>query len=354
MIIYWSACISSLLLAYLGTHTRGYLNQKKFSVFLTATISSLPLLLLAAFRYGIGTDYNEYVAIYNVWIPRFGRNTIEPIFYYLNKAIYFLAGDRYQWLFIITSIIYFIFTFSAIYKMSPSPCYSIFLLFSMTYYLSFFNTTREHVGCAILLFSIVFLEKRNYKMFFALVVLASGFHYTCAIFALSYLFTKIKLSPKRVILWSAAFVLSQGVILLLVRRFFSSSIRYSKYLYGSAGFNINNVLGVALQLFLLVVVLYFYKYFQNDKKYNIYLGLQMLSLWINILAMSMTALARIKWVYSFPSIILVPYLLSGIENKRTKRIISILICVIYIAYITIVVGVFHSFGVIPYKSIFSY
>lgn len=355
MAIYWTACFISICTSFVGTHTIGYKNGRKLSKFLTALISSLPLLLLAALRYGIGTDYFDYVEIYCVWIPRGGKFTIEPIFYYLNKLIYYFACNEYQWFFIISSIIYMFFTFCSIYRMSEKPEFSIFLLVAMTYYLSFFNTTREHIGCSILLYSVYYLEKKDIKRFIFWVVIATGFHYTCFLFAFALIFIKYELTPKKVLIWSCVFIASQSIIIALINKVLANSLRYSKYLYANnAVFSYNSILGVMIQLALLLLALYLYNYNKGYDKYNIFLGIQTFALWVNILSISMPMLSRVKWIFSMPAIIFIPVLVERIDNKKTRFIVFCGVCLAYIVYATISVGILHSFNVVPYKSIFSY
>ena len=344
--------MSSVFLAFMGTHSKGYIYGKKSSKRLTAIISSLPLFFLSVFRYGIGTDYFNYVEIYNLWIPRGTRVSIEPLFYYLNRAIHYFAGNDYRWLFVVLSIVYIGFTFIAIYKMSDSPVLSIYLLVAMTFYLSSFNTTREHIGCSILLLSVYYAEKRDLKRFLLLVALATGFHYTCIVFAFVYLFAKYMLNPKKVIAWTVVFIVLQGPIIILLSRLLSSSFRYSRYLISTTGFSLNNVLGLLIQVLLLLFALYLHKYNDGDVKYNLFLGCQTLAVWVNILSMSISALARMKWIFTMPAIIFVPLLIRSIPYDGSRKMVAALVCIAYFVYATIMVGVLHSYGIIPYVSLF--
>ena len=353
MIIYWSVCFSALCIAFFGTHSKGYIHGRKGNKFWTAILSCIPLFFLSAFRYGIGTDYFNYVEIYSLWVPRGARVSIEPLFFYLNKAVHYFAGDNYQWLFVIFSFVYLLFTFVAIYRMSDSPTMSIYLLVAMTFYLSFFNTSREHIGCSILLFSVYYAEKKDWKKFLILIAVATGFHYTCAIFLIIYLFTRYKLKPQKIIIWTLAFLALQGPIVFLLSRILASSTRYSKYLVFSSGYNINNILGVLIQIALLLFAVYLYKYNPESTKYNIFLGIQMLAVWVNILSMTVPALARIKWLFSMPSIIFLPFLLKSIPNDSARKLSAATVCIAYFVYATVMVGVLHSYGVIPYVSIFT-
>ena len=159
MIIYWITCLSSMILAWVGMHTKSYRYKKK--IMLTIIFSSLPLLLLSALRYGIGTDYKEYIAIYRIYTARGMRGTYEPLFYTLGYELSKFNLDG-QWLIAICSIIYISLVFFCIFNESPKPVYSIFLLVATTLYMSSFNTMREHVGASIVLLALMFLSKKKY------------------------------------------------------------------------------------------------------------------------------------------------------------------------------------------------
>lgn len=353
MYIYWIICFSSLCFAYLGTHSRGYINNRKRNKLWTAVISGLPLFFLSAFRYGIGTDYINYVEMYSLWIPRGVRTSIEPLFFYLNRVVYYFAGEKYQWIFIVFSVIYLGFTFAAIFRMSESPTLSIYLLVAMTFYLSFFNTSREHIGCSILLFSVYYAEKKDWKKFIFFVAIATGFHYTCALFLFIYIFTRYNLKPRKVVIWTFIFLAMQGPIVFLLLRLLASSIRYSRYLITTSDYSINTILGILIQIALLLFAVYLYKYNQSNTKYNIFLGIQMMATWVNILSMTVPALARVKWLFSMPAIVFLPFLIKSIPNNNSRKIISAIVCIAYFIYATVIVGVIHSYGIIPYVSIFS-
>lgn len=352
MIIYWSVCLLSISLAYLGTHTRGFFNGNHRVAVRTAIVSALPLFFLSAFRYGIGTDYFSYVEIYQIWIPRSNFITIEPLYYYLNKAIYHFAGNDYQWLFIVCSVLYIYFVFKSIFKMSVNPAFSIFLLFSMSFYLSSFNTMREHIGCAILLYALSYFEKKDIKRFIFFVIVATGFHYSCALFGFVILLRLIKFSPKRVAWWSAIFIALQGLIIQLVNRLFGNSIKYSNYLRQAETHSINSILGLLIQVIILLFLAYLYQRNRDDEKYNYYFGIQTLAVWLNIVCLAMPSISRIKWVFSLPAIIILPYAINSLDNRSTRLLLSFVVCALFSIYLIIVVGFIKSFGVIPYRSIF--
>lgn len=60
MSVYWATCALSMGMYAFATKTAQYKKHIWFAIL----VSGLPLFLLSALRYGIGTDYNSYIYIY--------------------------------------------------------------------------------------------------------------------------------------------------------------------------------------------------------------------------------------------------------------------------------------------------
>lgn len=345
MYIYWLTCLLSIFISWMWTKTKLY-HKSKF--LLVSLVSGCPLIILSALRYGIGTDFMSYQEMFYLYFRNGIRAGIEPIFYYLNRGIAIL-GINIQWLFVICSIIYIILIFTQIYYDSPFPLMSIYLLVSMTFYMSSFNTIRQHIGCAILFFSLRYLHRNNIKKFIFCILIATGFHYTCIIFVFMLLFNYISFKPSKVLVSTIIFLASYQIILKLTSIILAGT-KYYIFLEINNTISYEALLGIILQLVILGLASFTYI---GEKKYNLYYGLQVVTCWLTILGGSMGMFSRLKWAYALPGIVLIPMALYNIKGKQRRMLLGSAIVICFFVYAQVTVGMLGSFGVVPYKSVFS-
>lgn len=382
MLIYWTACIASILFAFLGMKVRysehttlkkvkfkfGNLekvrikygkhvisdphnhaeNHNVWYYLKLSFFAALPLTLIAAIRYDVGQDY-----LYT-YVPYFLRvksgavsYQLEPLYHLMNVIVIRLHGN-YPWVFAICAIIFMTLVYYRVFTDSPYPLISIFLLVGMTYYFIFLNTMRQMVACSILLLSFPYARERKFFKFACIVVIASLFHSSCIVFLFAYWLTDLKIRPK----W----VLAVTVCVFLFGQFFGNMInnlvRYTAYsIYQGSRFDTEKqgwiVLLMNLAIFLLASV-----YYTKDKKYVQYYNLQVIALWIAALTGKVVLISRIRWMFGLPGIILVPMILQNIK-KRDRLLIGTIIVVLYFVYASYTIGVKNGNNVLPYQTIFS-
>lgn len=342
MLIYIVAFAYSLLFAWIGISSLNFERVK----YLVAVVSGLPLFILSAFRYGIGTDYFTYVEIFEDYASKGYRAGLEPLYYLLNRFIG-VVDVNYQWIFIVCSAIYILFLYFSIFRDSDSPLMSIFLIFGMIFYFSSLNLMRQHVACAILLFSLKYVRERNFALFLVFVLLATGIHYSSILFLFVYFIYNVKLTPKNAFVFVAISIVLSGILVKIIS-IIASNTKYAMYISDDSGFSTQTILGILVQLAIIVVASIYYK---DDKKYNLYYWLQTIAIIVTILGGYIGIVSRLKWMFSLPAIILMPMLISNCKNEKTRTVISACIILGFLAYALIVVGILGSQEVIPYTSI---
>ena len=62
---------------------------------------------------------------------------------------------------------------------------------------------------------------------------------------------------------------------------------------------------------------------------------------------------RLLWVFGLPGVISLPLATEGIANQKNRKLITSVICLLYVLYFIITVGVNNSNTVLPYQTIFS-
>lgn len=365
MIVYWLACAGSVFMT--GLVLRVKHNKEDFKYYLLlALFASLPLNIICSIRYNVGEDYLEYARYFNLIRNGFslGNNStfyldlisngrtigrLEFLYYYLNKIIAVLGGD-YRWLFAISSTLFLIFIFLELFRDSPSPKLSAYFLVSMSYYFIFMNGMRQMIGCAILLYSLRFVENRKLLPFLICVIAACGFHMTCLPFIIVYFIGTIDFKPRHVIATTIIlFAVSQFLGGLLTRiLYFTPYARYIGSVHDSSqqGF-------IVLAINVLLVVLGSLFYDKEDNRFKIYFNLQVLAMWVAVLTGEVVLISRLRWMFGLPSIILLPIIFEKIPDARTKKIITWSVVGLYFVYCTYRIAVLNSNTVLPYRTIFS-
>lgn len=344
MAIYYLTCGLSSLIAYLGSKTISY---KKGNKFIVALLSALPMLILSATRYYVGTDYKTYSDIF--YSIRAGQefDDLDIGFVFLCKIVANLGGD-YHTLLLITSAIFIFCVFYFIYYDSPYPYVSIYLLFAMQFYFASFNGIRQMCGAAILLFSMKFVEKKRLIPFLICVLIAYTFHNTCLIFIPVYWFDKLKIKPIYIVIISF-FVYIFGSNIAILINVFMTNTKYETYALQGGDGNVR-LFWTLIQVAIVIFTSFYYK---EDYKYNIYFNLQAVTMWLSFMNANVSWIWRIQWTTGLPGIILLPLAISKSKFKGNKVILSIIImlCFSIYIYISTVNGGKHD--VLPYSTFLS-
>lgn len=153
-------------------------------------LSALPLFLISALRYGIGTDYfYTYVPGFNV-IASGGHMHFEFLFHWLVKIITMFTSN-YQWLFVITSFLFIFIVYNTLYRVSKNiPMALVIFFLSYVYFISL-NNIRQALASAFILIAIrCLMEDKIWKYIFFCIV--AGLIHQVAFISLLFIIVKIK------------------------------------------------------------------------------------------------------------------------------------------------------------------
>lgn len=350
MIVYWSACLASIVFTWFATHIKHDINREGVRYWLLVTFfSALPLIYVAAIRYNVGADYIPYYRYYLGVLNGAGQGRYEFLYYMANKLIacFHLSAP---WLFGFTAVLFLMPVYKRIISDSPYRYMSIFLLLGMTYFFYFLNGTRQMIGAAFLLLSIPYIEKRKFIPFLILVLIATGFHTTCIVFLAVYFLVYMDLKPK----WLAGITLAVFVfgqfLANVANGILSEMDYYSTYLESTFAQRGQGYVVLAMNILLVAFTSFFYQ--RENSKFKIYYNLQVVALWASALTGKIVLIDRYRMVFGLASIILVPMTLNGIENKNTRVICSITVVMLYFIYATYTVGIQNGNMVLPYLTVF--
>lgn len=342
MAIYYTACALSMVLAWFFTHTK--FHSETGRIRFAVLFSAFPLFLVAAIRYGVGTDFFNYERIY--------RLAEGGIYYKSDFAFNFLItilikiGLDSQWMYVVLAAIFCIFTYIAVFKDSPYPALSIFLLVGMTHYFLFLNIMRQMVGGAILLYSIRFIRDRRLIPYLICFGFAFGFHPICILFLPFYWAYLLEITPKQTLFLSLVVILSGN----LLESIFVNVISRTEYAWYLDSIYSNTEVGyiyILVQLAILSLAIWQYK---KDEKYKIYFIIQIVNVWLSLFSGRIALIERLRGLMGFPAIILIPLALSNIKNKNFRWLIYVAILIAFTVYSFLVCSSGNN-GVLPYKSI---
>lgn len=144
--------------------------KDKYAAFIFKVLTFLTLFIPAALRYGIGTDYKNYVRYltdYNLSKPLFeiGYSPLIWIIQYFSLDL--------QWFFVITSFISYICVFSVVEK--DTAFYSI-PIYICTSYLGGLSLVRQALSVSIALVFVDAYIKKDYKKAIFFFLLSICFH----------------------------------------------------------------------------------------------------------------------------------------------------------------------------------
>ena len=349
MPVYITGCILTLITTNVF-HRIKHKKDTELRDVLIAFLSSFPLIYIASIRYDVGQDYLTYVQLFKRIAAGINTYQVELLYLWMNEAIGILGGD-YPWVFAISAVIFMVCTFLSIKRDSPYYCFSAFLLVSTGFYFIFFNGMRQMLACAILLWALRFVEERKLIPFLISVLIASGFHTASVLFIPVYFLMNRKLNLKVICgIAITAFALS-GPLSNLIMRLISSS-KYSYYIGGRFDRESSGYITLMINIAVFVFTTFFYD--KDDEQYRLYFNIQAIALCLSAFVGQVVLIHRIRWMYGFPAIILIPKALEKIPEKKTRLFAKCAIVVLYAIYFYITIGINNSNNVLPYDTIFNH
>lgn len=375
MIVYLIGFILTIILLYISE----YKVKSKNTKFILRIIAVLPLLVISAIRYNVGTDYNKrYVQDYmnlsrgiDVTNLEIGFKTIDYICLLFTKEPFLL--------FIVTSTIILSIIFEVIHKKSSNNIFSILIFFFGGYFFGTLNLVRQYMSAALIMLGYQFFtsdnKKKAYIGFIICAILAFLMHSSSIVcFAILFLNRKNLVSVKWVIPVSIlVLILNQNIMKILTP--IIKNTRFNVYLIGKFAGGELSLLTI-IENFVVYIFMYLIYYYNErngktmDRECITYLNIQGMALLCTVAGVIHMQFLRIAIYFSIFQILSMPYYLENvpydrivdlIENKFKKKISvknvkTIIYCFIVISFIAIFIYtnvLNNDNGVVPYQTIFS-
>lgn len=362
-------------------------NKKKWRIF-SCFFAMIPLFLLSALRWDVGTDtwhtYTpEYLAMMSesrelteteriIMLEDFRRNSINhpetiiteenalltfsetykhtaPGFQALERLLIAMNADV-QWLYVVTSLISLTFVFAAIALQSENPVLScLFFVITSTYFLSL-NIVSQFMAISICLFACLFAERRQPVPFFLFVLLAAAFHVTAMVFLPVYFLPRLKVRP----LAFAVVVLLTFFLAPLLVPLMEKLVRIvvPKYAYYLGTYLEFEIIFFALGIAVFALGTYYWKVGSSKPYYRLWYYCNVLGMLSLCFSPYLPSMKRINYYFAAPHFLFLPLVVSCEEDFRRRRILEIVLVLLFIAETFVAVWMLNKNEVLPYRMSF--
>lgn len=333
--IYILSTLGTVMLTYIATHID---KSKLISIYwrhvlkhIFMVLSVMPMAIISAVRYGVGTDFLSYRRVY---IRKYFGDVITERGFALMVNVLHKISDDPQFFFAVTSFVFCVIYIYAIYKNSINPVYSIFLFVVNGDYFFSMNGIRQAIAIAIALLTLPYVKNRDWMKMLIVIFVASTFHMSAWFFTLLYIVVKIEWKPLmyfNTVFFTFVFA---NVIKLLIFPFLEKFTTYGRFFLETSSYAESNIDWARFFIYMSFFVFMSYGY--RAVKENIDLKIMYSAVWISLIIVALgiamprnvTRLA----LYMNPIIaIYTPEMTKCITNKRFRLVMNYAIVFCYTA-----------------------
>lgn len=290
------------------------------------------LFAVSACRMNVGNDYAKYVEFMHlIACDAYSYVPTEAGFNVLVTIVYELAGsENFLLVFAIFAFVTLWLFLKAIYEQSDSFGWSFFLFMAFGFYFSTFNTVRYYLALAAAVYSIKYVLKREWGKFILLVLLGASFHKSMLVVIPLYFLASLPWKKWQLALMAAfcsTFFFWQDFYLKVVVLLYPS-YEDTEYLEGGISwFNILRCMGV-----LLFSLLYYKQAVADSRRNRFYFFCNLGALVLYTCCSFLPIITRIGYYLNATQILFIPAILNRIEDKKQRRLFSVIIALAAAGY----------------------
>lgn len=362
MIVYISMIITSLFFIYLSIKIENK-NQKIIYI----VLGMLPFIIVAGFRYNVGTDYlYRYVTDFNKIANGIDVENLEIGFKAIIKFCLIFSKDS-QLLFIITSIMITFFIIYGINKNSKNILISVLIFGIGGFFFQSLNLVRQFLAMTIVFFAYQYLLEKKKIIWYILAVIIATLIHNSSIIMLCLIFCR-----KRILFKPWLTILIMAAVLLFGEQIFElmtvaiENTRFDVYLIGkyAKGFTSNLYNLVNLILYAVMYICYRVKNKNQKEKITqedrLFINIQALALIFTVMSSMHMLFSRISYYFMIFQILSVPYFIETTKIKEvhlgengTKKVLYGFVIIFFLT-LTFYTNVLHNDNEpLPYISVFS-
>lgn len=354
--IYFSILILLILCEYINILTNH--KYKYLSSMYLVVIGSI-LFLLAAFRDGIGYDYENYRRIFSLItidkVPQ-GSSNVEWGFYLLNVISY-----SFTIVIFISALIAIPMKIKLICEYSEDGLLSLIMYFTSVFIMFDMGVIRQGIAITFMLFSVKYIINRDFKKFLLVILCGSLFHITILVTIPLYFLSYMEFDRK--VIYVASFIallFSMFKVTTIIFRLLSmlplGTISYKLNYYLNSNQS-NLTMSLIKRIIFLVLFVEFFKVKNiKDKKALVFLNGYFLSILVMGFFSSVDIIGgRGSMGLYFMQVFLFAIMIKRIERKPLK--LALFAIVVLLSINTMLGPIKHGNSsnqpYTPYKSIFS-
>ncbi|MDE5909704.1 MAG: EpsG family protein [Lachnospiraceae bacterium] len=306
---------------------------------------------VAACRLNVGNDYAKYVEFMHLvncdaFVPtEFGFNWVV-------KVLYGISGyENYLLVFAFFAFFTILLFLIAIYRQADSFAFSFFLFMAFGYYFQSFNTVRYYLALAIAVAAIPYVLRREWVKFIFLVLLGATLHKS--VLVVLPLYVLASWSWKK---WQLAIAAVFCSTFFFMQDFYLKAVIFlyptyedTEYLEGGT-----SLVNIARCLAVLILSFICYKKTVKDSRRNrFYFYLNLGALVMYVCCSFLPIISRIGYYLTITHIFFLPALLSGIENKKVRKLFTagvIGAAVLYFAIFILMKAGNDGLRILPYET----
>lgn len=353
--IYFTTIVSILFYFSIWKTTRSPHIQTGFLLLLFFQM----LIIIGCRDISIGIDTKTYVEyFFQISKYRFSDLLLHynelpfyksEIGYILLNKVYSLFPGEHRALLVGNAVISLMLLFRYVTKESKEPLYSIFLFFTLGFFVSYLSFIRQYIAMLIVYCFWDYFKERKTKRFLCIVAAAALFHASILIFIPIYFLCGTPFTwRKGAVIGLAGCALWAMYDQLMIVFSSVGTFKYISYMM-----NETMVSNGRTAVFFLIIYLFclFYGSWGGIKVYNEFYWLGLCACLSYIGGWQMYWFTRIGDMLGLSFIVLIPDMICNIRNRRERQIAGILITLAGISYFILwftFVG-FHSENFYPYR-----
>lgn len=293
---------------------------------------------VSALRLNVGNDYAKYVEFFHLIRCKLDTDTVVPTEFGFNLIcllIYFISGktENYLLMFAFFAFMTIFLFLKAMYKQADSFGFTFFLFMTLGYYFQTFSTVRYYLALAMAVVSIPYVMKKQWIKFVLLCLVGATIHKSMLVVIPLYFLAQIKWKKIYVVLAglvAASFLIFQNYYMEIFLKVYPT-YEETEYLEGGTSY-ISIIRCVAVLILSLIM---YEKVVKNDRRNSFFFVCNIGALILYTCCSFLPVISRVGYYLTITQIFFIPSLIFGIENKKLRKIVTVLVVLSAIGYFMI-------------------
>ncbi len=340
-IIYNYVLLFGVLFAWLSERTDQLKNTFLF-------LSFIVIFSISFLRFNVGHDYYNYVISFKNIYNQSGFSFTDKYTYKLICKIFSFSPRGYILVFGFYSLVTLLFLFKTLLSRNILSL-GLFIFICYNYLFTSFDQIRQTAAVAVFLYSIEYIEKRNFPRFLLTLLIAGFFHFSALFLIPFYFLSRVKIKFQVWIILILIFIIGYftGFWESLRLKFFNLIPVYSFYAEMEDQL-VSKELGTGLGFIYLIIIIILILWHLKDADNPVLYTLTGFGIIVFLFSAGNLNLDRFANYFLMSQCISIPLILKKVNNQILTYFILISAFLMFQVYI-----IQSPRGTSPYQSVFS-